>query len=229
MKQNKNYNKKNKGRNIESQVQRMQQIVARIQPELKHSQLSSTLLTTSLVNSTPQVVVLNVLSQGTSETTRIGDKARMRHLTVRLHFGTASSQTTSTMLRAMIVREKTTLGSALSPSQYFDSATPSPPTWQRNVTTRDPSRFVTLWDSGTRIIGRDEFATATPTKNYADSPLVCMECDIPLDFVTDYSRGNAGTVSDIDTNGLNLVVFTSTATANGVYCGYSFTLTYSDN
>lgn len=229
MQRQRNYNNKNKSRNIESQVHRIQQQIARIQPEMKHSQTSATILTSNFINSTPQVVVVNPLSQGTSEVTRVGDKARMRRLNMKVHFGAASALTTPQYVQALLIREKTTLGSALSPSQFFDSSTPKPHVWQRNVLTRDPSRFVIVWDSGLLKVGRSEFATATPTKNYADSSIVCASCDIPLDFITDYSRGNAGTVSDIDTNGLNLVLFTSSTDANGIYIEYSFTLTYSDN
>jgi hypothetical protein len=185
-------------------------------------------LTANLLNSTPQISVLNLISQGTSESTRIGDKARMRHLALKMYFGSASSLTVPTSVQVMIVREKTTLGSALSPSQFFDSATPSPVAWQRNVLTRDPDRFITLYDSKFKVLGLAEFSNTTLNKDFSTPSICQFEVDLPLDFVTDYSRGNAGTVSDIDTNGLNLVVFTSNTTASAVFATYSYTLTYTD-
>lgn len=172
--------------------------------------------------------MLNPLSQGTSESNRIGDKARMRHLTLKVYVGSASALTVPTTVQVLVVREKTTLGSALSPTQYFDSSTPSPTNWQRNVLTRDPDRYVTLYDSGFKVLGLSEFSSAALNKDFSSPSLMQMMCDIPLDFVTDYSRGNAGTVNDIDTNGLNMVVFTSNTTANGVFVNYSYTLDYSD-
>lgn len=172
--------------------------------------------------------MLNPLSQGTSESNRVGDKARMRHLMLKVYFGSASALTTPTSVQVLVVREKTTLGSALSPSQFFDSSTPSPTNWQRNVLTRDPDRFVTLYDSGFRVLGLSEFSNATLNKDFSSPSIMQCLCDIPLDFVTDYSRGNAGTVADIDTNGLNMVVITSNTTANGVFANYAYTLSYSD-
>lgn len=172
--------------------------------------------------------MLNPLSQGTSESNRVGDKARMRHLMLKVYVGSASALTTPTSVQVLVVREKTTLGSALSPSQYFDSVTPSPTNWQRNVLTRDPDRFVTLYDSGFRVLGLSEFSSASLNKDFSSPSIMQFMCDIPLDFVTDYSRGNAGTVADIDTNGLNMVVITSNTTANGVFANYGYTLSYSD-
>lgn len=199
-----------------------------MKPEHKHIQLSTTNLTTNLVNSTPQISALNLLSQGTGESNRIGDKARMRHINLKMYFGSTSSLTVPTTVQVMVVREKTALGSALSPSQFFDSATPSPVAWQRNVLTRDPDRYIVNYDSKFKVLGLSEFSSASLNKDFSTPSICQFECDIPLDFVTDYSRGNAGTVNDIDTNALNLVVFTSNTTANAIFATYSYTLTYSD-
>jgi len=213
---------------VERKLQRIERTLASVAPEVKHIQLSATTLTTNLLNSTPQVIPLNICSQGTGETNRIGDKIRCKRLMLKVHMGSASALTTASMVQAMVIREKTTLGSALSPSQFFDSSTPSPQIWQRNVTTRDPSRFHLVWSSGCRTIGASQSPNNTLTYNFADSNLVCLEADIPLEFVTDLSRGNAGTVADIDTNGLNLVIFTANPTANGIYATYSYTIDFTD-
>ena len=37
-----------------------------------------------------------------------------------------------------------------------------------------------------------------------------------FNFVSDYALGNAGTVADIDTNSLHLLVFSDNSTANAV-------------
>lgn len=219
---------KQKSKTMESKLQRIERQLAQITPETKHIQLSSTSLTTSLLNSTPQVVVLNTCSQGSSETTRNGDKIRNKKIMLKVHFGSASSLGSATMVQAMLIREKTTLGSALSPTQFFDSSTPTPMTWLRNVTTRDPSRFIVLWDSKPKVLGAVQAANATNNINQADPNLICCEIEMPLNFVTDLSRGNAGTVSDIDTDGLNLVIFTANTVASAVYCSYAYTLDFTD-
>lgn len=191
--------------------------------------MSKQTLSASLQNASPIVATLNVLSQGTSDTTRIGDKCRMRHLNCKVYLGATSSLTTAALVRVMLVREKTTLGSALSPSQYFDSATPDPGAFQKNVTTRDPSRFITLYDSGCKVISPSQYLAAGPCLNMATPNLICMEMDMNLDFVTDYSRANGGTVTDIDTNGLNLIIFTSTSTASAIFAIESHTIDFTDN
>jgi hypothetical protein len=169
------------------------------------------------------------MTQGTSDTTRIGDKCRMKHMNMKVYLGATSSLTTAALVRVLLVREKTTLGSALSPTQYFDSATPDPGAYQKNVTTRDPSRFITLYDSGTKVISPSQYLAAGPCLNMATPNLICLEVDMGLDFITDYSRGNAGTVADIDSNGLNLVIFTSTSTASAIFAIESHTIDFTDN
>jgi hypothetical protein len=191
--------------------------------------VSNSTLSTTLQNAAPIIQVINVLSQGTSDTTRLGDKSRMKHVNMKINFGSTSSLTTASTVRVMLIREKTTLGSALSPSQYFDSATPAPATFQRNVTTRDPSRFITLYDSGTKVISPAQYLVAGPCVNMATPNLICLEQDMGLDFITDYSRANGGTVSDIDTNGLNLVIFTANTTANAIFAIASWTIDFTDN
>jgi hypothetical protein len=191
--------------------------------------VSNNTLSTTLQNASPIVQVINVLSQGTSDTTRLGDKSRMKHMNLKINFGSTSGLTTASTVRVLLVREKTTLGSALSPAQYFDSATPAPATFQRNVTTRDPSRFITLYDSGTKIISPAQYLVAGPCVNMATPNLICLEQDMGLDFITDYSRANGGTVSDIDTNGLNLVIFTANTTASAIFVLASWTIDFTDN
>jgi len=83
-------------------------------------------------------------------------------------------------------------------------------------------RFKTLYDSGPIVICGS--STSTQTLSWGGSPDWARNVKIPLDLITDYSRGNAGTVADIDTNAISLICFTDNATGSAMYLNYGYTL-----
>jgi len=120
-------------------------------------------------------------------------------------------------VRAFIIVETTALGSAFAPQQFFVDNATFPPIAQRDRTNRNASRYVVLWDSGIFGIGNPRYNNGTTTMVAAGGGLPSLKGfsqHIPLNFTTDYSRGNAGTYADIDTNSLWLVVTSDCSTTD---------------
>lgn len=157
----------------------------------------------------PGLFCLNQSSQGTGENNRIG--RLVRHKWLDLDFGlevNANSSDSAVVARAYVIVETTALGSALAPQQFFVDNTNFSPYSQRDRTNRNASRYVVLWDSKPFIIG-NPFRTNGSTTVVAQGTCPIgktFSVHLPLNFSTDYSRGNAGTYADIDTNSLWLMV-----------------------
>jgi hypothetical protein len=178
----------------------------------------------NLLNSTPYVTCLNNVVQGTDETNRIGDIGKMKWLELGYDLVSQAIFVLGCYnARVMVVSETTSLGAAVSLAQLMTSATPSPYNMQ-NYTTRDDKRFKVWYDSGPMPIGPNGFtAPAVALQNTFGYPprIQKGKIRIPLaDLRVDYSRGNAGTVADIDTNALSLCVFTDQTTTN--YLAFAF-------
>lgn len=175
----------------------------------------------NVVNATPYVVCLNPILEGTDETARVGDIIRWKELCLGVDLYCNTNLLLPCLMRCMVIAESTSLGSVLSPAQYFSTATPSPID-QRNVTTRNVKRFKTLFDSGVIVIHPTTSATQTLVSGGPSE--WARNFKIPLDLITDYSRGNAGTVADIDTNAISLIIFTDSTTASATYGNIAYTL-----
>jgi hypothetical protein len=175
----------------------------------------------TVVFATPFVVCLNPMLEGSDETARVGDIIRWKELCLGLELFSNTNLLLPALMRVMVIAESTALGSVLSPAQYFTSATPSPID-QRNVTTRNVKRFKTLYDSGPIVICG--YTTNTATLSWGGTPDWARNIKIPLDLITDYSRGNAGTVADVETNAISLICFTDSTNAAGTYINYGYTL-----
>lgn len=188
-------------------------------------------MSSSIYSASPFTLTMNILPTGLTETNqRVGDLIRFNYLDLNLHlFRTLSSLSgASDCVRVLIVREKTALGSALSLNQLFNSATPTPRD-TFNVTTRDHHRYEVYYDK-TVLIGPNVSSVAASTLSYNQaSPMECfLHISIPFHFVTDYSRGTSGSVSDIDTNSLTLVILNDSGTASDLVAYGSFTLKFLD-
>jgi hypothetical protein len=142
-----------------------------------------------------------------------------------MDISTGSSVQTVVNVRYLIVRETTTLGSNVTPQQFFAGVTATPaPSTLRNYVTRDDKRYHVLLDSGILSFGPETTPLAVAGSSFNTFMAPCnyqkIHHRIPVKFTTDYSRGNAGTVADIDTNGVTLIIITDNTTAN--YVGYLF-------
>jgi len=179
----------------------------------------------------PFVQLLNGVAQGTSENTRIGRLTKNHWLDIDFSVNVGAAAVTD-VVRFYIVVETTALGSALAPAQFFVDATNFSPYSQRDRTNRNASRYCVLYDSKPFVLGGLSVASGqtAPVVTGAGQPAErTFSMHLPLNFSTDYSRGNAGTVADIDTNSLYLLVVTDTSTGSQVGIGGGFTLCFADD
>jgi hypothetical protein len=179
----------------------------------------------------PIVALLNGVIQGTSENTRIGRLCRMKWIDFNLSLSGAYYAETS-RVRFYLIVETTALGSALSPSQFLLDAANFDPLSQRDRTNRDASRFCVIYDSKTHVIGGElapSGVTAPAVLGAGQPNERVWTLHLPLNFATDYSRGNAGTVADIDTNALSLLVLTDNVNGAHVACQATWTVAFNDD
>ncbi len=180
----------------------------------------------------PSLTLLNGVAQGTGENARVGRLCKMNWLDINVTIYAAQGFLGASSVRSFIVAETTALGSALAPSQFFVDTTNFTPNSQRDRTNRNASRYVVLWDSGPKVIGGLSVASGqtAPVNPGAGQPCVQnFSIHLPLNFFTDYSRGSAGTVADIDTNSLYLMIVSDTGTANNLAATGGFTTCFSDD
>jgi hypothetical protein len=194
--------------------------------------LYNTYLGLNLLQTAPIIQILNGIAQGTTENTRIGRSVRMKWLDLNLQFYMAgvSSQFGANLVRAYVIVETTSLGSLPSMSQFLADNTTFHPLAQRDRANRNAQRFKVLWDSGPKTIYPPSVPSGqtAPVSSCAGPNQHTWSLHIPLEFDTDYSRGNAGTQADIDTNSLSLVLLTDSGTNNAVFATYTWTLCFSD-
>jgi len=178
---------------------------------------------------TPSTFLLNGVAQGTSENTRIGRLTRNLWLDLDLS-AYSSAFAGATCMRFYVVVESTALGSALAAAQFFLDAANFSPTSQRDRTNRNASRYVVLYDS--KSFGLGGISTASGQTAPVTTGTMPAEryfnLHLPLGFQTDYSRGNAGTITDIDSNSLYLVVVADSASTNCTITG-GYTLCFRDD
>lgn len=191
----------------------------------------NTTITTTSLTSTPLYSLLNGIAQGDTQLTRDGVKVNWKSLKLTID---VSSQIAfafgSALFRYIIIREESCLGSAPTTAQIFNSATPSPLAIY-NFTNRDvPKRYKVYYDSGVQLLGPPvvDYTNVNGLSTALQHRRV-FQHKIKFNFITDYSRGNAGTVADIDTNSLYLIAWTDNTTANAIQFHGSYTLVGHDN
>ncbi len=184
-----------------------------------------------VVMTSPGVFLLNGVAQGTGENGRIGRLVRNNWIDLDFLMYTQTYQNSPVFCRAYVVVETTCLGSAVAPAQFFVDPTNFSSTSQRDRSNRNASRYVVLYDSGIKVLGPPAGASGltAPANIAAASPCAAVSMHLPLNFYTDYSRGNAGTVADIETNSLYLLVVTDTTTANQLAVSGGYTLCFNDD
>jgi len=201
-------------------------------PNVKYinTTLGQGLATVNLTLAAPLVQLLNGVAQGTSENTRIGRLIRNKWIEFNLEASTGAFLG-AILFRAYLVVESTALGSALAPGQFLIDAANFSPLSQRDRTNRNASRYCVLWDSGPKHIGGDSIASgqAAPAVSGVSPSELVWSKRVNLNFDTDYSRGNAGTVADIDTNSLHMLILTDDGNANHCFASLTWTLCFQDD
>lgn len=178
----------------------------------------------SVTAAIPTITVINALGAGDTNILRDGAKVRWKRLTMKLYCK-AAAMTDERAVRIIVVREKTALGSAPTLAQLMSSATPAPFDMY-NRTTRDfANRFRIIWDSGVFSIGPNisDYTSITGLNTSVPSSR-CFNITKRFNFVTDYSRGDAATVADIETNSLSVIYITDNTITNGLLIAGSYIL-----
>jgi hypothetical protein len=170
--------------------------------------------TNTVTGTSPYTFCVNAVLQGTSENTRIGAKIRMKEFWATFYVqNVATAQQDSNILyRIYLIKESTTLGSNISPSQVWLDANPTPLS-MRDHTNRDASRYTFLYDSGVQAVGCQSSALASPFQNLSVNPERVHTVHLKMDILSDQSRANNGNVGDIDTNGVSIVILSDNATS----------------
>jgi hypothetical protein len=195
-------------------------------------QYSPTLAISSLVNGSPYSSTVIGLAQGTDETLRIGDLVKFNWAEFSLNIELNSTLIQVCTVRALLVQETTALGSSVSVSGLFNSTTPVPYE-MRNYVTRAAGRYRVLWDSGVLEMGglsqsNPSGGTGIMVNMFGAPAERTFLNRIPLGFTADYSRGNSGTVTDIDLNNVSLVMITDTSTASWVNATFKWVAQFED-
>lgn len=168
-------------------------------------------------STTPRVTCLNDLGQGTSATTRVGNKILMKYLQISGQVYLPAN-TQSDVYRLIVVLDHECFGSVCSYVQYIQgSGSPTVYTLPSLETVGKGKRFTTLVDKVLPLNAVEE-----PTA----SPFVfrTFSITVPLNSSAYYS-GNAGTISDIVRNSLCAIECTSGGRA---VCEYQARLVFLD-
>lgn len=164
------------------------------------------------VNTTGSVTLLNGMAQGTTASTRIGRRIQMKSIEFKL-FVQADSTALTNVTRYAIVLDKQSNGAAPAFTDIYDAAAP---TALRNISNK--ARFWVLYDSGLQVCIGNSATAAQGTDNTIRPLELYKRINIPVQ----YNAGSAGTVGDIQTNGLFFVAIGNIAagTADATVAGY---------
>lgn len=170
----------------------------------------------AITNAVPLTYLMNGLVKGDDINQRNGNSAYMKYITLNINLYTSNNAFhNGNSVRIMLVKEKPCLGTALSLTSLFGTTTPYPWTTFENIQRDWKKRFKIFYD---RIFSVDG---------------ITWQRDIrirkKLNFTSNYARGNAGTVADIDTNSLALLILTDNSTANNHWIRFEAQIQYEDN
>ncbi len=171
----------------------------------------------NLLNTSPYSQLINGLSQGTSKSTRGGARVHFKTLSMNLYlYNSVNTFSNDNAVRVIIVREKPALGATLSLQSLFGVSTPSTWSTYEQIVRDNKARFVVHHDEIVNLWSNVDFLQRS------------LRIRIPLNFSTDYSRGNAGDYTDIDTNALWLLLITDKSTVSITYAKGEWDLEYED-
>jgi hypothetical protein len=199
-------------------------------PNNKYINSTGTGISGTAALAAPFLFLLNGVGQGTSENTRIGRLCRHKWLDLDLTIENTGTVLGVDVFRVYIIVETTALGSALAPAQFFVDNAAWYPTSQRDRTNRNASRYMVLYDSKPMGVGVNPSASGLVAPSWTGYEALhkSISMHLPLNFDTDYSRGNSGTISDIDTNSMYLLIVSDNGNAIISVTG-AYTTCFSDH
>lgn len=220
---------KAKGTSLTKKVRQIEKKLYREAPERKVlSVLPSSLTGGSSTNI--NYLLMNGMIQGTGEGQRVGEQANFNYLTISFNPLSAATQFNVTM-RVFIFIDKHPEGTQTGQNDLFYWATNIYPETQYNYQNRNFNRFKIIYDK-TLTLGPSTGSingTATSTVyNMARSNETTWTVKKKLNLKTYYSRGNAGTIADIDSGALYVGYFIDSATNTNAGLALAYNLFYTD-
>lgn len=182
--------------------------------EKKFILVQSATLSTTFQNSAPIQVLLNGLTQGTTDNTRLGDRCRAKRLLMTVYVSVPVSATGLCSRYILdVLWYKNPRGGTPSFLNLYGSNTPGA-VEQFNYNTIDfSSRF--------QILSHQEHQNNPQAINTTSG--FTFEVDLDLqDHMVDYSLGNVGTVADIDKGALYLMMHVDNSLVTNVYYSYYY-------
>lgn len=187
----------------DAKIKKIAKKVNRITSEIEDKIVSQTIASTNITSGVPFTLLLNGLSQGTTVGTRLGNKCRFSSIDMRLYFyNTTNTFSNDNIFRVILVKEKPALGAAISLNSLLGSATPIVTALYEDTNRDFKHRFKILMDRSYNMWDNTGFCQRM------------IHIRKRLNFITNYARGNAGTIADIDVNSLYLVVIAQKGTVN---------------
>ena len=167
-----------------------------------------TLLQAALVDSTaPYQVLLNGTKIGSGNSQRIGRRIDMKSIEMRVRFENLGLSEINTF-RAMVVLDKQANGAAFT---YTDLMINGQPYGLRNISNK--ARFTVIWDGKLQMLIGNVTTPGTSTIMTAASGQAVTAYK-KINVQTQYNSGDAGDVSDIQTNSLYFIVYCDADAAN---------------
>lgn len=162
-----------------------------LNPEIKNQDLSATITPD---NSAGSFVLLNGISQGDTRSTREGSSIKMISLNMNIKL-TINGSASNTVVRIQIVQDKQPNGAIFTIANYFQDTTNLATSFQNMDYIK---RFI-RWHDQTVALNTD----------FPERLIKIRKKQI---MHTTYNTGNAGTIADIATNSLYLLVTSDEAT-----------------
>jgi len=183
--------------------------------EHKHKFTAHALLSNTIYSSSPYEGNLLLLTRGTGDSERIGDKIALTKF--HISFFTIQSSGYIANVRILIVKDKSPKGTPLTVANVWNSSTPHP---YEDFKQAHRSRFSILFDKTFKL--RGYYSTQTDTNMFT----VQRTFKKPLEI--DYSLGNAGNGADIEKNGLRLFILNDAGVLGQATVYSSSTFYYTD-
>lgn len=155
---------------------------------------------------------LNTMSRGVADGERIGTEATMKFIEVRGRIFQSGSIGT-TAVRVVLFVDRSPRGQA---RRLFGNSPPNSTTAIYDYESRNQSQFQILSDRTYQLTSVNTYAFNFTFKH-------------KLNLKTDYSRGDTGTIGDIENNAIRLIIFTDYggATTNLFYW-FNYNIAYTD-
>lgn len=216
-----NRNQRNRTRRFKKPqptVKSVNRRVTRIQAKMELKHVDTLIAAVQMVSdpAVAQTILLNPLLQGLSDRTRLADDTWFTSIQVKLSISTVGTSIVGNTCRYIIFRDKQSNGAAPTFTQLLDNSTITNLT-QAPYNMDNKKRFKIIADR--RFSMNPSLVTGfTPATGATTSTLSIDNVHTfrrKLSFSTNYGLSNAGTIADISTNSVYILLLSDASTAGG--------------